>query len=323
MSDSLQRMRRLLLLLPVVARASARGKGLPLAKAVEVTGARDEAAVRDDVAAVRSLWVEPTGTEEAIDLYLEDGEVWVTYAQPFGTPPAFSLAEGALLLSALEPYAQDGGKPVKDLVRKLRRAVPTPLRQEADRLARGLDVATPPGPWAATLQQAIDQRREATLEYRAVAEGAVSRKVVEPRLLFQRGGAWYLAAWSVARAEEHLYRLDRLASAELGARVFGDHKGPPVARYTRRNLYFESGREREVTLRYSGHAARLARERHGARARPNPDGTVGVTVAVTPGNYLVGSLLGQGGEAAVDGPPDVVELLRARAAELLRQYQDG
>lgn len=321
MSDSLQRLRRLLLLLPVVARASARGKGLPLAKAVEVTGARDEAAVRDDVAAVSTLWVEPTGAEEAIDLYLEDGEVWVTYAQPFGTPPAFSLAEGALLLSALEPYAQDGGKPVKDLERKLRRAVPTPLRQEADRLARGLDVAAPPGPWAATLQQAIDQRREATLEYRAVAEGAVSRKVVEPRLLFQRGGAWYLAAWSVARAEEHLYRLDRLASAELGVRVFGAHKGPPVARYTRKNLYFESGREREVTLRYSGHAARLARERHGARARPNPDGTVSVTVAVTPGNYLVGSLLGQGGEAAVDGPPDVVELLRARAAELLRLYQ--
>ena len=322
MSDSLQRMRRLLLLLPVVARASARDKGVPLAKAMEVTGAASEAVVREDIDSVGNLWVEPTGAEEAIYLYLENGEIFVTYAQPFGTPPAFSLVEGALLLAALEPYAAEAGKPVQALARKLRRAVPEPLREEADRLARGLDVAAPPGPWAAELQRAIDQRREVTLEYRSVAEAAVTRKQVEPRLLFQRGGHWYLAAWSLAKQEEHLYRLDRIALAVVEERVFGEHRGPPLARYARKNLYFESGQEREVTLRYSGQAARLAKERQGTRARANADGTVSVAVKVTPGNFLVGSLLGQGGEASVEGPPDVAELLRARAAELLALYRD-
>jgi hypothetical protein len=43
---------------------------------------------------------------------------------------------------------------------------------------------------------------------------------------------------------EHLYRLDRIASVEPGTRVFGAHRGPPVARYARRSLYLESGDER-------------------------------------------------------------------------------
>jgi hypothetical protein len=46
----------------------------------------------------------------------------------------------------------------------------------------------------------------------------------------------------------------------------------PVERYARRHLYFDSGAEREVTVRFRGAAARLALERHGPRARPNATG---------------------------------------------------
>lgn len=71
-----------------------------------------------------------------------------------------------------------------------------------------------------------------------------------------RDGQWYLAAWNVGKGAEHLFRLDRIATVEPGTRVFGEHKGLPLARYARRNLYFESGAEREVTLRFRGAAAR-------------------------------------------------------------------
>ena len=107
-----------------------------------------------------------------------------------------------------------------------------------------------PGPWAGALREAIEKRVETTLEYRAVADATAEKRVVEPRLLFQRDGQWYLAAWNVAKEAEHLFRLDRIVTVELGTRVFGEHKGPPVARYAKRSLYFESGAEREVTLRF-------------------------------------------------------------------------
>lgn len=316
----LRRVRRLLLLFAAAASAARRGRGVPLADAARLTGARSARQVVEDVDALASLWVDPGEADQLLDLYVENGEVHALYAEPFGTPPALSLAEGAVLLAALSPFEEDAGKPAREAARKLRRTIPEPLRPIADRLAAGLDVAPePPGPWAGALREAIDARVETTLEYRAVADGAAARRVVEPRLLFQRDGAWYLAAWNVARQAEHLFRLDRIVAVEPGTRVFGEHRGPPLARYARRSLYFESGAERDVTLRFRGSAARLARERSG-RARENADGTVSVTLKVTPGNYLLGVVLGHGGDATVEAPPDVVAQLRARVEELRRLY---
>jgi proteasome accessory factor C len=278
--------------------------------------------VVEDVDALASLWVDPGEGDPLVHLYVEDGAVHALYAEPFGRPPALSLAEGAVLLAALAPFEKGAGRPARAAARKLRRAIPEPLRPEADRLAAGIDVAAaPPGPWAGALREAIDRRVEATLEYRAVADAAAEERVVEPRLLFQRDGRWYLAAWNVAKQAEHLFRLDRIAAVELGTRVFGEHKGPPVSRYARRNLYFESGAEREVTLRFRGSAARLARERYGARARDGGDATVSVTLKVTPGNYLLGVVLGYGGECTIEAPADVVRQLRERVEELGRMYR--
>jgi proteasome accessory factor C len=304
-----------------VACASRNGRGVPLARAVEITGARSEAELCADVAAVAGLWTDPALGEDAVDLYVDDGEIHVTYAHQFGTPPAFSLAEGAVLLAALAPFEKDGGRPVREAIRKLRKAVPEALRPEADRLTRGLDLAlVAPGPWAGALREAIAKRVETVLEYRAVGDEAVARRTVEPRLLFHRCGQWYLAAWNVAKEEEHLFRLDRIASVELGTRVFGEHRGPPVARYAGGNLYFETGAEREVTLRFRDGAARLARARYGARARENSDGTVSVAWKVTPGSFLLGVVLGHGGEVTVEGPQDVAGKLAERVAELEKLY---
>jgi proteasome accessory factor C len=319
---SLQRLRRLLLLIPVVARAARNGRGLSLAKAMEASGARSEAQVREDIAAVQHVWVDPNGAEEAIDLYVEDDEVQITYAHHFGTPPSFSIAEGAVLLSALGPFEKDGGRPVKEAIRKLRKAVPDFLREETDRLAKGLDLGEkPPEPWAPSLEQAIAQRLETTLEYRAVADAEITKRVVEPRLLFQRGGFWYLAAWNVEKRAEHLYRLDRVVSVELGARVFGAHQGPPVARYLKKGLFFESGAEVDVALRFTGLAAALAKSRSAGRVEA--DGAVVLKTRVTPGNFLVGQVLGYGGEATIDGPKEAVELLERQARALLAVYGDA
>jgi proteasome accessory factor C len=317
----LRRVRRILLLASAAARRLPGGEGVPLAEAARLTGARGTKQVIEDVDAVATLWVDPGDGESPVHLYVEDGAVHVLYAEPFGRPPAFSLAEGAVLLAALAPFERDAGRPAREAARKLRRAIPEPLRPEADRLARGLDVGAPPaGPWAGALREAIDRRVEATIEYRAVADGAAEKRVVEPRLLFPRDGQWYLAAWNVAKGAEHLFRLDRIVAVEVGARVFGEHRGPPVSRYARRSLYFESGAEREVTLRFRGAAARLARERYGARAREGAGGEVLAALRVTPGNYLLGVVLGHGGEATVEGPPDVVRQLRERVEALRRLY---
>jgi proteasome accessory factor C len=317
----LARARRLVLLLSAAAKALSRGGGVPLARAVELTGARGEKQLLADIAALERTWVDPAEGEQPIQLYVEDGAVQLLYPTLLGArPPAFSLAEAAVLRAALAPFEPEGGRAARQAVAKLRKAVPEPLREAADRLARGLEVVTPAGPWAGALHEAIARRVETMVDYCAVADGAATRRTVEPRALFHREGRWYLAAWNVEKGEEHLFRLDRIAQVELGTRVFGEHKGPPLARYTRRHLFFESGAEREVTIRFRGTAARLQKERHGTRARENADGSVSVTVRVTPGNYLTGIVLGYGGEAELEGPADVREALQARVEQLRALY---
>jgi proteasome accessory factor C len=161
------------------------------------------------------------------------------------------------------------------------------------------------------------------IEYRAAADDAVAKRTVEPRILLHRDGRWYLAAWNVAKGEEHLFRLDRIVSVEPGTRVFGEHKGPSVSRYARKTLYFESGAEREVTIRFRGTSARIARHRYGSRARENGDGTVSVATKVTPGRHLFGVVLGYGGDAAVESPPDVATAFTEYVAELARTYAEA
>jgi proteasome accessory factor C len=75
-----------------------------------------------------------------------------------------------------------------------------------------------------------------------------------------------------------------------------------------------------VTVRYRDTAARLARERHGARAKENADGSVSVTKKMTPGNFLLGVVLGYGGEATIEGPEDVVAQQRQRVEALQQLY---
>ena len=318
----LARTRRLLLLISAAAKAVRAGRdGLPLARAVELTGAKDEEQLLSDIEALNLVWIDPTQGEQAIDLHVEDGGVHITYVTQLGTnPPAFSLAEAAVLRSALEPFEAEGGKAAKEAVRKLMRAVPEPLRRDAARLSRGLDVLTPGGPWSGAIAEAIARRVEVHVDYCAVADQKATRRTVEPRTMFHRDGRWYLAAWSIEKAEEHLYRLDRIASVELGTRVFGEHKGPPTKRYARKHLFFESGAEREVTLRFTGTAAALTRERRGKDARGNADGSVSVKTRVTPGNYLMGVVMGYGGEATVDEPKDVLSALHRHLEALRATY---
>jgi proteasome accessory factor C len=317
-----KRLQRLLMLLAAAARAERSGKGVPLARAVAITGARSEQEVLADVESARGLWDDPGVTEDVVDLYVEDGQVHVTYGHTFGTPPPFSLTEGAALLSALTAVDGESNRALATAVRKLRKCIPEQVREQAEALAQGVDLApVPAGPWAGALRDAIERRLETVIEYRGVADADAARRTVEPRLLFHRDGQWYLAAWNVAKAEEHLFRLDRAVQVEVGTRVFERHQGPPVGRYARRTLYFDSGAERDVTLRFTGAAARLARQRFGARAQEQLDGGVTVTTRLTPGNYLFGLVLGHGGDATVEAPADASAAFRERVDELARLYR--
>jgi proteasome accessory factor C len=311
--------RKMLLLVPEAWRAGT--KGLPLERAVRVTGARSAKEIEEIVGALGQMEFGPSLPEAALLVSIEDGRVFVDRAMHLSTPPPLSLREGAALLAALRPFERNAGRSVASAVRKLKRAVPEPFRKTAEALSRAMDYPVdPPGEWAESLVRAVEHRLEIAVDYRSEAAGALARRTLEPRALFHKDGHWYLAAWNVAKGEEHLYRLDRIAAVALGTRFFGEHKGPPIDRLRARHLYFQSGGERDVTVRFSGEGAALAMEQWPERSTRDADGSVTVRARLSPGNYLLGWVLGYGGQAEVAGPPDVREQLRARVAELETVY---
>ena len=319
MSGPVAQVRKLLLLIPAAWKAGR--AGLPLERAVKVTGARSAREIQDLVTAVGTFELGPSMPEDFLSVMVENGRVIVDRALQFVAPPPLSFREGAALMAALRPFEKDAGRAVAAAVRKLRRAVPEPFRERAEELSRSVDFqVAPPGPWADAFAQAIERRLEVTVEYRDLASGAVRLRTLEPRIVFHQDGHWYLAAWDVDKRAEHLYRLDRVASVAVGARVFGDHRGPPLERYRIRHLYFQSGGEREVTVRFVGAAAASVRETWSSWAKSVPDGSVLVTIRVTPGNYLVGWVLGYGGQAWVESPAEARALLAERVVELARLY---
>lgn len=314
-----KRVRRLLVLIPA-ARAAGE-QGLALERALALTGARSVQELQDDVVAVDDVAVSTDADADHLLVAIERGRVRVDVDMGFGRPPPLSLREGAALLAALRPFARAGVRSVEKAVRTIQRAVPEHLRAEVAALSRSTDLAVgAPGEWASALDEAIGRRVEVTMEYRAESDGTFSRKVLEPRALFPRDGNWYLAAWSVEKGAEHLYRLDRVASVVLGTRCFGDHRGPGLERLSARRLYFASGRERRVVLRFSPAAAADARERWPGTASPQPDGSVRVTLETTPNAFFNGLVLGWGGEAEVLSPADVRAELRRRVEALRARY---
>lgn len=319
MTSPVGQVRKMLVLIPEAWRAGR--DGLPVEKAVKVTGARSVKELEEVVSTLGMMEFGLSMPDGGLLVSIEEGRVFVDRGLHLTSPPPLSLREGAALLAALHPFEKNSGKAVPAAIRKLLRAVPEPFRKTAEGLARSIDFhVDPPGEWADSIAEAIERRLEIAVDYRAVASGTVAGRTLEPRAMFHKDGHWYLAAWNVARGEEHLYRLDRIAAVLVGTRFFGDHKGPPLERFQTRQLYFPSGSERDVTVRFTGEAAALALEQWPERATTNDDDSVTVRARLAPGNFLFGWVLGHGGQAEVAGPPDVREQLAARVEELARLY---
>jgi len=298
----LKRLTRLLLLIPAAFRTA--GKGLPIDRAVRICGARSAAELQEDIATAGQFDVGPSMPEDFLYIEVENGRVFVDSTLGLTRPPPLTIAEGAMLEASLAPFEGKAGEAVRTALAKIRRAVPDALREEMRRLVRAVDIRVePPGEWATALEEAIEHRLEVKIGYRAESTGVAGERTLEPRALFPREGHWYLAAWNIAKGEEHLYRLDRVTSVELRDRVFAEHGGGSAHRS--RGKYVASGAERCVRVRFTGRAAAHAKESWPGTVTESPDGSVTVETQQAPGNFLLGWVLGYGGQAEVESPPEV------------------
>jgi predicted DNA-binding transcriptional regulator YafY len=143
---------------------------------------------------------------------------------------------------------------------------------------------------------------------------------VRPLAVLDHGGRWYVYAYDVGRGAERTFRLDRVRAARDAGASFADPGPLDPNRFQRQRLFFPTGAERPVTLRFSPAVEAWALARHGDRARRLAGGGAEAIIESAGVSYAVQLVLSFAGEAEVTAPAEAREAVRDAASATLARY---
>ena len=317
--DKRERLRRLLLIVP----AARKKPGIRLDELARELGL-DAAQLRSDIDLLGMVGRPPFSPDDLIDISVDErGRVAVSLDQSFSRPPQLTAVEALALAAAAEEVAPADPAVVSALGKLTGKLTPA-ARQIYSALARRLAASTPAPRGAAgilaQLRSAAAAHREVALEYDKEGRGKADERTLHPQGVIDHGGVWYVIGQDAGRGAERTFRVDRiLAVRETGAH-FADPGPLDPARFQREKLFFPSGRERPVVLRFSPGAAAWALQRYGTRAHKLDNGALDVSIESAGSEYAVSLALSLAGEAEIVGPPEAREALRDEVARTLARY---
>jgi proteasome accessory factor C len=258
-----------------------------------------------------------------IDISVDERDrVTVTLDQSFSRPPQLTPLE-ALALAAAAQEVAPLDPAVTSALAKLTGQLPPAARQLYGQLARRVAASTPAPRGAegilAQLRAAAERRSELALQYDKDGRGAAGERVFRPQGVIDHGGVWYTIGQDVGRQAERTFRVDRILSLRETGQGFPDPGPLDPARFQRDQLYFPSGREQAIVLRFSPAAAPWALQRYGSRGRQLPDGRVDVSIESAGTGYAVQLALSLAGEAEIAVPEHARDALRDEVARALRR----
>ena len=317
-----ERLRRLLLIVP----AARRRPGVKLADLAREL-ALDPQELRLDIDLLGLVGRPPFSPDDLIDISVDERDrVTVSLDQSFSRPPQLTPLEALALGAAAEEVAP-ADPAVRSALAKLTGQLAPTARQLYAQLARRVVASTPAPRGAqqilAQLRSAAEQHREVALEYDKEGRGAAGERALRPQGVIDHGGVWYVIGHDVGREAERTFRVDRILAVRETGETFPDPGPLDAARFQREQLFFPSGREQAVTLRFSRAAAAWALQRYGSRARQLADGRVDVLIESTGTGYAVQLALSLAGEAEIAAPQHAREALRDEVERALRRTEDG
>lgn len=224
------RLQRLLALIPWVA-----SRDGPRVDEVCARFGCTQAELVEDLELLFLCGLHPYTPDVLIEVDLDDGRVWIRYADYFSRPLRLTPAEGLALLAAgrtvLATYP--GGEPAAGTARD----GGGPLERGLDKLATALGVdagetveieLTPVAEEVLrSLRQAAADHRQVEIDYYSFGRDERARRIVDPYAVFSAGGQWYLSAWCHKVEDERLFRVDRISSATVLDSEFRPPKKPP------------------------------------------------------------------------------------------------
>lgn len=303
-----ERLRRLLALVPWVAAQEG-----PTVVDVCARFGGTEAELAADLELLFLCGLYPYTPDVLIEADIQDGRVWIRYADYFSRPLRLTPAEGLVLVAAASTLlAVPGTDPDGPLARGLAKLA-TALGVRPDEVvAVELEPAAPAV--LDLLRGAVAEHRQVELTYYAFGRDEWTDRVVDPQGVFTAGGRWYLSAWCHRVEDERLFRVDRVREARLLPTTFTPPAEPPEL-----VVYAPEPGDPRVVLELEP-AARWVVEQYPVEdVTERPDGRCQVRLVASQPAWLERLLLRLGPQArVVEGDEDAA----ARAAErILARYR--
>jgi proteasome accessory factor C len=291
MSDVHERLRRLLFLVPYVSKHP----GLTVEELAGALGTSREDLL-EELDLLAFVGRPPFQPDDYIDIYVENGRVYVDLDQRLSAPPRLTAAEAAALAAAAEALRPTANEALSSALSKLERILPAGVRQRFREMERKIDAHLGAPAEVGLLARGVSESREVEFDYFSPNRGTTERRKVRPKELLSHRGQWYLSGYCESRQGDRLFRLDRIQALTLTDRSF---EAPP-SQTSRALLPPERGAQ--VRVRFSPTAAPYMAERFGAQGRRTPDGSLEVTVSGDSERWLTQWILSFGGEAEVLEP---------------------
>ena len=319
LGDKRERLRRLLLVVP----AARRRPGIRLDDLAKELGL-DPSELRADIDLLGLVGRPPYDPDDLIDISVDErGRVSVALDQSFSRPPQLVVLEALALAAAAEEVAP-ADPAVMSALGKLTDKLPASARQLYAALAQRVASSTPaPKGTAAILAQlrkAAGDLCEVALEYDKDGRAAVEQRMFRPHAVIDHAGRWYVIGEDAAKGAERTFRVDRIRAVRETDRKFKDPGPMDPQRFQREQLFFPTGRELPVRLRFSAAAAPWALSRYGRKARKLESGGAEVVIESAGTAYAVSLVLSFAGEAEIVSPADAREALRGEVERTLQRY---
>lgn len=263
----------------------------------------------------------PPFVDEMIDVFVDDGVVFVGVPRLFTRPLRLTAPEGFTLLSAaraaMELPGADPEGPLGRGLDKLARALSDAGIDAAADDTAGVVVDLSRPPLTDGLAEAVAAGAEMSISYYSPTRDELSERTIVPRHVFVDTGNWYVLADDGRSGERRTFRVDRIEAASPTGVVVDvdDTVEPPAA-------FFADTDVSRVVLRL-GPEAQWALERYPVDdvvELAEPPGWVEARMPVSGERWLAKLLIRLGAAVETVDPVDA-EPAREIAARMLDRYR--
>lgn len=277
-----------------------------LAHAFGITVKQAEA----DVIQASLIGVPPYTPDTYVDVYLDEGWVHARPCDYLTRPPQLTPRQGFALLAAakgLLAYRPSRGEgPLGTALQKLEQVL-------GDASAIEVDLQAPSQ--LGDVRDAWHDGAQLRIRYYAAWRDEETERVIEPHIVFERNGRWYVQGWCHLAQADRRFRVDRIRSMERTGVTFEPVRVPPPE-----DVWHPGADAEEVVLDLPA-SARWVVEAYPVTAEPLDGGRLRVTMHVVGTAWLERLLLRAGPDAVVVSPASLRHVGRDAARRLLEAYE--